>query len=179
MADRNTSIALFGLLGALAGTVPGLLGVLFGWLKSRDTITKAMKKVELSKAEVEFTSSWIDTMSKVSDGDELETQKALAKNRLDELMQMTNEDIDEIEQSKQTTANKPKEKSSVAFYVYSGFYFFLLLGASVDAQDNFSLSFFLNELSTPDSELGSTIYFFSFIWIVWFVYRLYTNRKKT
>lgn len=178
MADGNTSIALFGLIGALAGTIPGLLGVMFGWLKSRDTITKAMKKVELSKAEVDFTCSWVDTISKVTEGAELEQRKALAKSRLDELMKITHQDINEIEQTEQTTSNKPKQKGSLPFYIFSGFTFFILLGASVDERDNFSIDYFIHQLTAANSEYGDTIYFFAFVWLVWFIYRLFTNEKS-
>jgi len=83
MSDANTNIALFGLIGALLGAIPGMLGVLFSWLKSRDSASRSLKNIEPAKAEVDFISAWLEIVSTLVDDESIKILHTTAQNRLE------------------------------------------------------------------------------------------------
>ena len=140
MSEFN--IALLGLLGAVVGAVPVLVGVVGAWFKDRDRIATEKRTLELAKLEVEFVSAWIDTAAKFS-GDEVETQKAMARARLCRLL------ADEAPTEMRSSGGpirSAKGTGRTAFLIYLGFYCFMIFGASIDDDNNVSLSHLMNEL---------------------------------
>lgn len=177
MTDGSSNIALFGLIGALAGTIPGLLGVFFGWLKSRDSLTRTQKSIEVAKAEVDFISEWVKAAESTSEGEELSTRKQLARDRLDALLKVTEEDAERISKStREIKTSEVSSKKSLAFYIYSGFFFFLLLGSAVDENDDFSISYFMSEMMSEDGAI--TVAAFGIPWIIWFIHRWRVKNKR-
>lgn len=176
MSNASSNIALFGLIGALIGTVPGVLGVLFTWLKSRDAVTRSIKNIELAKIDVEFTSAWVAAVSSVADEEMLQARKEFALARLDKLMRLA--EIDTAEravESLEIEASPKKAPKPLVFYIYSGFFFFVLFGASIDEQDNVSLSYFITDITTGDGLYGFA--FLSVIWVVFLVQHIRSKRK--
>jgi len=176
MSDASTNIALFGLIGALVGVVPGILGVLFSWLRSRDSVSRSLKNIELAKAEVDFISAWLKTVSTLVDDESLKPLQETARNRLDRLMDLTEEGIEErTDESLETKASPKQVKRSFWFYIYTGFFFFMLFGSSIDDQNNVSYEYFINELS---GEGGFAILFFGIPWVILFV-RYHLSKRKS
>lgn len=141
MADFN--IAWLGLLGAVVGAVPALIGAVVPWLRDRDRISTEKRAFELAKLEVEFVSAWIDAASKLS-GDEVEAPKAIARARLYRLI--SDKPSGEL-RSSVGPSGSAKGKGRAAFFIYLGFYCFMVFGASIDESDNVSLSHLVKELS--------------------------------
>ena len=167
MTDANTNIALFGLIGALVGAVPGILSVLITWLKGRDAVSRSLKNIELAKAEVEFISIWLDTVSGLVVDESLETRKEAARSRLDRLMQLTAESIEErLDESTQHKGTPVKTSKDLWFYVYSGFFFFVIFGAGIDEKDEFSIPHLISEV-TGDGALPMLV--LGSIWAFLFV----------
>ncbi len=152
MSEPGSNIAIFGLIGALIGAVPAVLGVLFTWLKGRDAVSRSLKKMELLRAEVDFISAWTEAVSSVVEHDELNIRKETARTRLDELMQITEKDISE--NSKELKIDSVKKRKSLALYIYSGFFSFVIFGSSIDDDDNPSLSYMIDEITSSDGATG-------------------------
>lgn len=176
MSDASTNIALFGLIGALVGAIPGILGVLFNWLKSRDTVSRSMKRMELAKAEVDFISAWLKTVSTLADDESLMSLQNTARTRLDRLMQITEQEVEvKTEESIEAKESPKKIKRSLWFYIYTGFFFFMLLGASINDQGNVSFEQLKNELS---GDGGIALIVFGIPWVILFVRYLLSLRKN-
>ena len=139
---NDFSIALLGLLGAIAGTLPGLIGAVRTWLRERDRTAKRRRAVELAKLEVEFISSWMDAASKLT-GEEIEARKAMAQERL--LLLMSGETQVQPE-SRDASREVAKVKGKTAFLMYLGFYCFMIFGASIDDSDNVSITHLVSEI---------------------------------
>lgn len=141
---NEVSIAWFGLIGAIVGAVPGLLGVVVPWLKDRDRTSAQKRYIELAKAEVELISAWLDAIGKVA-GDKHENVRDRARERLDRLfcIEATLAEREDIG----TTAPSGDRPKSTAFFVYLGFYCFLLFGTSIDDSGNASIDQLLMEAS--------------------------------
>lgn len=138
----ESNIAWFGLLGAIVGAIPALIGAVVPWVRDRDRIATAKRTMELAKLEVEFVSAWIDAASKLS-GDEMDAQKAVARARLYRLLG----DSAPLElRSDVGPTGSVKGKGRAAFLIYLGFYCFMIFGASIDDSKGVSLSHLVNEL---------------------------------
>lgn len=166
MSNVSANLAIFGLIGAIIGTVPGILGALITWMKGRDSISKSLKKIELLKAEVDLISAWTEAMSSVVGNDELKVRRESVRVRLDALMQqITEEDIIENSNEIRKIQRAPeKKRKSLAFYIFSGFFFFMIFGASIDDEDNPSSTHLVHELTSSDG--ATAIIFFSIVWVI-------------
>ena len=178
MSGSSSTIALFGLIGALVGAVPGMLGVVFTWLKNRDSITRSLRKIELAKAEVEFISKWLEVASTLDKEKTLENHRQTARIRLDKLMTQA-----EAEEERRTVESieveeTPKRiRKNMGLYIYSGFFFFLLFGASIDKEtNNPSLSHLLEEVTTFPG--ASAILVFGLPWVYFFTRYLIGRWKR-
>lgn len=169
----TTNIALFGLIGAVVAAAPGMLGVLSAWLKNRDAISQAMRNIELAKAEVEFVSAWLEVAAGLDDDESFAHRKEQARTRLDRLMQINE---GEVERREVETAARTEEGKShhLGFYIYSGFFFAMLLGSGVNDQDELSFEYFRQEMV---GEGGVVILIFGIIWIALFVKYLRSRRR--
>ncbi len=138
----ETNIALFGLIGAIVGAIPALLGVVVPWLRDRDRTSTDRRNIELAKAEVELISTWLDAVNKVP-GDEHGNIKALARERLYRLLDVSAPIVHQRDMVPAVAAGERPKRG--AFFIYLGFYCFLLFGASIDDSNNVSLSHLLSE----------------------------------
>lgn len=168
-----TNIALFGLIGAIVAAAPGMLGVLAAWLKNRDSISQAMRNIELAKAEVEFISAWLEVSAGLDADESLEHRREQARTRLDRLMQVNEGEVKrrEVETAARTDAGKTRH---LGFYIYSGFFFAMLLGSAVNDQDDFSLDYFMQEMA---GDGGVVILVFGIPWLIVFVKYLRSRRR--
>jgi len=175
MSETGTAIALFGLLGAFVGAVPGLLGVLFNWLKNRDSISRSLRNIELAKSEVEFISHWLEVVSTLDDDEVLKARRKTAQARLDKLMLQTEEESERRAIKAIEAEVTPKQvRKNIGFYIYSGFFFFMLFGASIDDAGDVSIPHLLDELS-GDGLIA--IILFGVPWIYLFIRYLRTKYK--
>lgn len=182
MSEPSSSIAIFGLIGALIGAAPAVLGVLFPWLKGRDAVSRSLKKIELLKAEVDFISAWTQAISSVTEHDELKVKKETARARLDDLMQISEKEISETStEAQKIQSGSVKKRKSLAFYIYSGFFFFMLFGSSINDDDNPSLSYMIDELTSSDGLAGLIVFGIPwvFLFIRWYRSGLKQHNKTT
>jgi hypothetical protein len=177
MPEPSSNIAIFGLIGALIGAVPAVLGVLFTWLKGRDTVSRSLKKIELLKAEVDFIKAWTEAISSVVEHDELKSRKEAARARLDDLMQITEKDLSETCQDIQS--DSVTTRKSLGFYIYSGFFFFIIFGSSINDDDIPSLSYMIDELTSSDGV--SMLIVIGIPWLILLIrwYRSGLNQHKS
>jgi hypothetical protein len=168
-----TNIALLGLIGAIVAAAPGLLGVLATWVKNRDDISRAMRNLELAKTEVEFISAWLEVSAGLDADESLEHRREQARTRLDRLMQVNEVEVErrEVEKTARTEVGKT---SHLGFYIYSGFFFAMLLGSGIDDQDEFSFEYFKQEMA---GEGGVVILLFGIVWLVLFVKSFRSRRR--
>lgn len=179
MSDASSNIAIFGLIGALIGAVPGVLSVLFSWLKGRDAVSKSLKKMELLKAEVDFISAWTDAVTSVTEPNELRERKDAARERLDALMKISEGDVQEVtDESRQVKTLSVRKRKSFGFYVYTGFFFFMLFGASINDQNKPSLSNLVDELTSSDG--ATAVILFGIPWLILLIrwYRSGLNKTR-
>ncbi|MCP4328356.1 MAG: hypothetical protein GY791_07970 [Alphaproteobacteria bacterium] len=176
MSEPGINLALFGLLGAFVGAVPGILGVLYTWFKNRDAVSRSLRRIELAKSEVEFISTWLEVASSLDDDEALERRRQAARTRLDRLIDLTEEEIERrAVESKEDDVAPKKARGNIWFYVYSGFFFFMMLGASIDDQNNFSIPYLIKEIS---GEGGVVLLVFGIPWAVLFVRFLLSKRRS-
>ncbi|MBL4583686.1 MAG: hypothetical protein JKX83_03615 [Pseudomonadales bacterium] len=170
MADTSTNIALFGLMGAFVGVVPGVLGVLVAWLKSRDSVATHLKNIEVSKAELDFITAWLSTASCLPYDEATKALEHKARARLHQLIQTTETTLP-LHSAPAAELNQTGRKSSRFswFYIYSGFLWFMILGSSIDDEGDVSGDYFMAEMS---GDGGFAILMFVIIWVVFFVRRL-------
>ncbi|MEH6651515.1 MAG: hypothetical protein V7707_15925 [Motiliproteus sp.] len=159
LSDTSITIAMFGLVGALLGAVPGILGVFFTWLRNRDSVQRSLKKVELAQAEVELIGSWLTVVSKLDDDDFLQQKQQTARDRLDGLMASIDA---QLERDVVDTVAQRKPQRSLGFYIYSGFFFAMLLGTAVDDNDDFSWDYFAAAIVGED---GFILLLFALPWL--------------
>lgn len=159
LSDTSITIALFGLVGALLGAIPGILGVFFNWLRNRDSVQRSLKKVELAQAEVELIGSWLSVVSKLDDEAYFQQKQQTARERLDGLMGSI--DI-EIERAVVDPSEQRKPQRSLGFYIYSGFFIALLLGTAVNDNDDFSWDYFTAAIV---GEEGFILLLFALPWL--------------
>ncbi|MCW9051331.1 MAG: hypothetical protein OQJ91_03255 [Motiliproteus sp.] len=145
----------------------------FNWLKTPDNLTKSLRNIELEKAEVDFISAWLETTAKVTtDKEDLKSRKDSARLRLDKLMQFAEESIDEISDTAIRPNVHPKEeKKSTGFYIYSDFFFFTMFGASLDDEDEISVSHFIEKVTSSDG--AAAFILFGVIWLIRLVKRYF------
>jgi hypothetical protein len=175
MSDSSTTLALFGLIGACIGAIPGVLNAAFTWFKNKDAVSRSLKEIELAKSEVEFISSWLETVTQFDDDEELIRQRQSARSRLGKLMCSTEERIERRAlESVEVQAAPKKSRASLAFYIYTGFFVFMVFGASIDATNSPSVDQLMKELS---GEGGVILLVFGIPWLVLFVRFLLSKRK--
>lgn len=153
----DNSIAMFGLIGASIGAIPGILGVLIPWLRNRDDVARASRNLELARKEVEFIGSWLQTMSEVCSESEMASLKLQARQRLDQLLVAGDEASAQL-QPPPAAAPAPKRRLGTLSYVYLGFFGFMMFGASIDENDEVSLDYFLNEISGGDGQMALIVF---------------------
>lgn len=147
----SSLIPLFGLIGAIIGAVPGLLGAIIPWLRDKDRVAQKKRDLEVAKLEVELIAAWIDAISKVPD-QTVETLKSHARTRLLQILDTGLRAPDVVGSAKPVAAQAAVHiirpwATRISFYTYLGFYVFLLLGASIDDAKGVSLSHLFSELT--------------------------------
>jgi hypothetical protein len=161
------NIAMYGLIGAIIGAIPALLGVVAPWLRDRDRVSTEKRRIELAKAEVEFISAWLDAVEKAP-GDNVKTIKLLALDRLSQLFDSNTQNVFQDSAAPQGANDiKSSRLKRGAFFVYLGFYCFMILGMSTDDSKNPSFSTLLKDIR---SDGGFTLILFS-IPLIWLFIR--------
>ncbi len=142
---------LIGLIGAAIGVIPALIGVIIPWLRNRDKTSQAMRDLDLAKKEVEFILAWLEAASSISDDVDRKSIQSDARSRLNSLMSASTETSESL-LSHQIAhrKEKPRRKGSLLLFSYLGFYLFMLFGASIDDQNNVSLTHLIAEIFSED-----------------------------
>lgn len=162
----DNSIAMFGLIGAAIGAVPGILGVLIPWLRNRDDVARASRNLELARKEVEFIGSWLKTMSEVCNESEMASLKLQARQRLDQLLVAGDEASAQLQPPPPEAVPAPKRRLGMLSYVYLGFFGFMMFGASIDENDEVSLDYFLQEISSGDGQTALIVFAIPLLFIL-------------
>lgn len=73
-------IAIIGVIGALAGLVPALVTVIYGWTEKRGVFAAKKRAIELAQKRVTFLNTWVETQKLISTEEEFqETKQRIAK----------------------------------------------------------------------------------------------------
>ncbi len=155
--------AIIGIVGAILTVFIKFFDVLGSWRKSRKQDVKIKKEIDQTIKEVEFINGWLTAINNASTNQEGEKRRRIALNRLDHLMSNYQH------YCRAETAEKTPTTEGVSnkwFYVISTFFGLAILGLFIDDKDNWSLTYFQNNMDTD------TIIGFSFILIVWIYFLL-------
>ena len=162
------TIAFFGLIGAAIGAIPGMLGVVVPWLRNRDKTSRAMRDLDLAKKEVEFISAWLDAVAAITDEEERKAAQKDARARLDSVMCASREASDSLVATQiADRQEKRQRKGSILLFAYLGFYLFMLLGASIDENDDVSLAHFVKELGSEDTVAALIVFALPLLFLAW------------
>ena len=160
------TIALFGLIGALAGTLPPILA----FLRTRDASATRRHDLEAALTEVQFLNEWLNISGKLVGDAELTERQDKARHRLDALMTRVelleaaplatapqqpvprtsrSEGIDDAEAPREASPTAPGRPVRFPF-ISSGLFFMTTLGASVNPDQQLSLDHLIHEVTVTE-----------------------------
>ena len=171
--DGISITAIVGIIGAILTVFIKLFDAINSWKKSRETSNRVKREIDHTIKEVSFINNWVEAVKNSSNGEALEARREVALGYLDGLMQ-TYENYSSLEKTE--PAYTEPQKGDKWFYAISVFLVLGVLGLFVDDEDNWSMTYFQQNLDT-DTLVG-----FGFILAVWVYFlinsRLFENYKK-
>lgn len=171
--SNNMMIAIFGLIGAFVGIVPGILTLVMNWLRNRDNVSRTLRELELAKSELEFLDRWLALADKLEQDEQVLAEQQRAKARLLSLVSKLEFSYSGLGLALTSVPSPKRQRKKVAFYSYSGFLGFILLGSTINDDGEFDWDYFLNEIQGDGT---TALIFFGIIW-VWLLLRFLRSAR--
>ncbi|MBL4711805.1 MAG: hypothetical protein JKX75_04800 [Gammaproteobacteria bacterium] len=165
-ADSVSMTAIVGIIGAILTVFIKLFDVINSWKKSRKDDIRVKKEIDDTLKEVEFINGWLTAVNNSTNDKERNARRNIALNRLDNLMSHY-QSYCSVEKIEPTIADATK--GNKGFYAMSVFLGLVILGLFVDDEDNWSMTYFQNNL---DSD---TLLVFGIFFVIW-IYFLFNSR---
>ncbi len=162
-ADSLSISTIISIIGGILAVLIKLFDVINGWKKSRENNYKLEKGIQHNIEAVSFINSWVEAVNSSATDKERDTRQQVALQHLDHLMENyqkppgTQTALDE---------KTDQKKDNKLFYAMSVFLFMAVAGLFVDDDDNWSASYFVENLDS-DTALGFGLFFA--LWVYFFV----------
>lgn len=139
---------LVAIIGALAGLIPPLLTVLYGWNEKRGIFAAKKRAIELAQNRVAFLNTWVQTKQSISTEKEFQETKELIGRELSLLFSNLSNTLTELESPVITLKRnwfqkifliyRPHQPSAwvlhVLFYMFLGLISFVLVALLVSGE---------------------------------------------
>ncbi len=164
MESESLNIStIISIVGGMLAVLIKLFDVISGWKKSREDNYKFKKEMEHNIQAVSFINNWVEAVNNSATENERQSRQKTALQHLDQLMGNYQKP------SNTQTAlseNASRKKDNKLFYAMSIFMLMAVGGLFVDNEDNWSTSYFMENLDT-DTLLGFGLFFA--LWVYFFV----------
>jgi len=154
------------LLGALIGAIPGALGVLVPWLRSRESSVRLGREIALGRSRVEFLEAWLQAHAAAGPAEGADDARAEVRDLLGSILSSLQPSLDPKVGQDIALARGSESRVRVRralFLGFLGFTLFGLGGSFLDDGGNFS------GLDNFDADLVLGFLFFAVVVLVLFV----------
>ncbi len=164
MESESLNIStIISIIGGILAVLIKLFDVINGWKKSRENNYKLEKSMEHNIRAVSFINNWVEAVNNSATDNERKSRQKTALQHLDQLMENYKKSPGTQTVLDEKTVQK---KDNKLFYAMSIFMMMAVGGLFVDDEDNWSTSYFMENLDT-DTLLGFGLFFA--LWVYFFV----------